>query len=296
MACARLYSAGGRMVTGLFFAVAVFLFGLIIGSFLNVCIYRLPRGESLVYPPSHCPKCYQPIRAEDNIPVISWFLLRGRCRFCKQSISPLYPAIEFLTGALFLLYYWRLIGFENQPSAREIGLYVVHISFFSALVAATVIDFRFLIIPDEISLPGIFVGLAASFILPEMHEDVFLVNRPHLNSLVSSLVGAAAGGGVIYCIGAAGKLILRKEAMGFGDVKLMAMIGAVLGWKLTIFVLFLSALMGTAYGLVRMATTGESKIPYGPFLSIAAIASLVMREHVDVFIDNIVQSYRFILG
>jgi len=284
------------MITGLFFAVAVFLFGLIIGSFLNVCIYRLPRGESLAYPPSHCPKCYQPIRAEDNIPVVSWFLLAGRCRFCKQPISPIYPAIEFLTGALFCFYYWRLVGFDYQPSAREIGLYVVHVSFFSALVAATVIDFRYLIIPDEISIPGIFAGVAASLLLPEMHGDVFLANRPHLNSLVSSLVGAAAGGGVIYLMGAVGKLVLRKEAMGFGDVKLMAMIGAVLGWQLTLFVLFLSALLGTAYGLVHIATTGESKIPYGPFLSVAAIASLVMREQVDVFIDNIVQSYRFMLG
>lgn len=282
-------------MTPAFFGLAVFLFGLIVGSFLNVCIYRLPREESLVYPPSHCPKCYQPIRPDDNIPVISWFLLRGRCRSCGERISLVYPAVEFATAVLFLAYYWRLVGFAYAPTPQYIGIYAVHMAFLCALLVSTVIDFRFYIIPDEISVPGAVIGILASFALPDMHSSVILRSHPHVSSLIASLLGAAVGAGIIYGIGVAGKLILRKEAMGFGDVKLMAMIGGILGWELTVFVLLLSALLGTVYGLIQMAFTGDNKIPYGPFLSIAAAVTLFFRSEVGGFITSVILSYRLLL-
>jgi len=282
-------------MAGLFFGVAAFVFGTVIGSFLNVCIYRLPRGESLVYPPSHCPLCYRPIRMEDNIPVLSWFLLAGRCRDCAGRISVIYPVVEFLTGALFFTYYWQLVGFYQQPTPGQVGFYAIHMAFVSALLAAAVIDFKHLIIPDEISVPGIVLGLAASFVFPQMHAGTLVWGHPHVSSLAESAIGALAGAAVVYAIGAAGKVAMRREAMGFGDVKLMAMIGAFLGWEMTIFVLFMSAVIALAYGLVQMAFTGSNKIPYGPFLSIAAALGLLFRPAIDTFIAEVIKSYTLLL-
>ena len=159
----------------------------------------------------------------------------------------------------------------------------------------TVIDFKYLIIPDEISLPGVFVGLAASFAYPQLHGVQWIAGHPHWSGLLASAVGAAVGAGAIYSIGAAGKVALGKEAMGFGDVKLMALIGAFLGWKLTIFTIFLSAALGTVYGAAHLAVTGSSRIPYGPFLSAAAVVSLVFRPEVEAFLANMIQTYRFLL-
>jgi len=289
---------------GIFFGIGAFCLGLIVGSFLNVCIYRMPREESLVYPPSHCPKCYRPIRAQDNIPVISWLLLRGRCRFCGERISLVYPAVELFTGFLFAFYYWRFV--ENYagplPALPEgavilklAALYMVHMGFICALLVATFVDFKYLIIPDEISVGGAFAAAAASFIFPSIHRSEMWRGHPHFSGLFSSLIGAALGAAVIYAIGVAGKAVFKKEAMGFGDVKLMAMIGAFLGWKLVFFVLFLSAFLGAVYGTVHLAVTGRSKIPYGPFLSLAAVISLIFRSEVGVFLNNIVRNYRFLL-
>jgi leader peptidase (prepilin peptidase)/N-methyltransferase len=282
-------------MTCLAFGVFAFVVGTMIGSFLNVCIYRLPRGESIVYPPSHCPDCYQAIRWEDNIPVLSWFLLGGRCRVCRDRISLIYPAVEFLTGAFFFAHYWRLVGFEAGPSARMLAVYAVHVAFVSALLAATVVDFKHLIIPDEITIPGTVIALCASFVLRGLDADPVSSAYPHMSSLAASLAGAAVGAGTIYGIGAAGKVVLRREAMGFGDVKLMAMIGAVLGWQTTVLVLFASALLGTLYGAVHMVITGDTKIPYGPFLSIAAAGCLLMRPEVNDFVASVLRSYRFLL-
>lgn len=279
----------------LVFGVFAFFFGLIVGSFLNVCIYRLPRVESLVYPPSHCPRCNQPIRWEDNIPVISWLLLRAKCRDCGQPISPIYPVVELLTGAIFFLYFARLVGFTAEPAPGVLALYAVHVAFISALIVATAIDFKYFIIPDEISIPGFILAIILSLALPAMHPDHVLPSWPHLGSMMSSITGALAGAGVIWGIGVAGKVILRKEAMGFGDVKLMALIGAVLGWKLVIFVLFFSAFLGTAYGVARMAATGDTKIPYGPFLSAAAVICLIFRPEINRFLADIIANYSLLL-
>lgn len=288
----------------IFFGIAAFCLGLIVGSFLNVCIYRMPREESLVYPPSHCPRCYQPIKAEDNIPVVSWLLLGGRCRSCGERISLIYPAVELFTGLLFVFYYWRFAAhyvppIEALPESSFVlrmgALYLVHMGFICALLVATFVDFKYLIIPDEISIGGTFAAVAASFVFPMIHESALWPGRPHLSGLFSSLIGAAVGASAIYGIGVAGKAAFRKEAMGFGDVKLMAMIGAFLGWKLVLFVLFFSALLGAAYGGVHLALTGRSKIPYGPFLSLAAVISLVFRSEVAGFLNTMIRNYRFLL-
>lgn len=289
----------------LFFGFAVFLFGLIVGSFLNVCIYRLPREESLVYPPSHCPNCYQPIRWEDNIPIISWLMLKRRCRGCGLGISFIYPAVELFTGLLFVLYYWQFVGvhFAVMPTLlahREVlyygALYLVQMGFICGLFVATVIDFRFLIIPDCISLPGVVLGLVFCLVFPEMHPHSLAGAHPHLSSLLSGAIGAAVGAGIIYGIGAVGKAVLAKDAMGFGDVKLMAMIGAFLGWQLTIFVLLLSAVLGTIYGGIHLARTGNSRIPYGPFLSAAAVVAIVFRPAIQSFLADMIATYRILLS
>lgn len=288
----------------IFFGVATFLFGLVVGSFLNVCIYRLPREESIVYPPSHCPRCYQPISPRDNIPVLSYILLRAKCRSCGERISPVYPLVELATGVLFAVYYWRFL--ENHvlpasvvPATSVIlyyaALYLVHIAFISALVVVIFIDFKYFIIPDELSLGGLVLALASSLAFPQIHSSGIWQGHPHISGLLSALLGAAVGSAIIYGIGAVGKLVLRKEAMGFGDVKLIAMIGAFMGWKMTIFVIFFSALLGAVYGAAHLAVTGRSKMPYGPFLSLAAVFSLLFSAQVAGFIDNMVQSYRFLL-
>lgn len=288
----------------IFFGIGAFCLGLIVGSFLNVCIYRMPREESLVYPPSHCPRCYQPIKAEDNIPIVSWLLLGGRCRSCSERISLIYPAVELFTGLLFVFYYWRFVAnyvapLETLPESAFVlrmgALYLVHMGFICALLVATFVDFKYLIIPDEISIGGTVVAVAASFVFPALHESALWPGSPHLSGLFSSLIGGAIGAGVVYGIGVAGKAVFRKEAMGFGDVKLMAMIGAFLGWQLVLFVLFFSALLGAVYGSVHVAVTGRSKIPYGPFLSLAAVISLIFRSEVVLFLNTMIRNYQFLL-
>jgi leader peptidase (prepilin peptidase) / N-methyltransferase len=287
----------------IFLGFGAFLLGLIVGSFLNVCIYRMPREESLVYPPSHCPKCYQPIRPEDNIPIVSWFLLRGRCRACGESISLIYPAVEFLTGLLFAFFFWRFVTLYMQDApdylaTRDLlyygSFYLAHMAFISALFVATVVDFKFLIIPDVISLPGAVIAVIVSVAFPQLHPNAANAAYPHIAALLQSLVGAAVGAGVIYGMGVAGKAVFGKDAMGFGDVKLMALIGAFLGWQMTLVVVVLSAFLGTVYGVIHLAVTGNDKIPYGPFLSAGAVVTLIFRPEIEVFLNSVAQTYRFL--
>jgi leader peptidase (prepilin peptidase)/N-methyltransferase len=232
--------------------VIIFLFGLLFGSFFNVCIYRIPRQESIVFPPSHCPACGAHIKPWDNIPVLSFMLLRGKCRTCQAHISWRYPLVELLTAALFVACLY-LYGFEP--------LTVVYLVFGSALIVISFIDLDHQIIPDLISLPGLAVGVASSYFLPIAWYE--------------SLIGALVGGGVILIIGYAGSIIFKKEAMGGGDVKLMAMIGAFLGWKLALLTIFFASLVGAVVGLIAKIFTKKEYIPFGPFLSLGALLSLV---------------------
>jgi leader peptidase (prepilin peptidase)/N-methyltransferase len=233
----------------------VLLLGLAIGSFLNVVIHRLPRHESLVSPGSRCPECGYELRPIDNIPVVSYVLLRGRCRKCGLRISPRYPIIEIATAVLFVLHY-LMFGWTLLLSVRLL--------FSAALVALFAIDLEHRLLPDRITLPGIVLGLAASMFLPPGFRD--------------ALIGTIAGGGVLWLVGEAYYRYAGEEGMGGGDVKMLAMIGAFLGWQLVLVALVFSSIAGAVIGLVVIALKrGDMKyaLPYGTFLAIAgAIASL----------------------
>ena len=248
------------------FPFFAFLFGSIIGSFLNVCILRLPRKKSLLFPSSHCPHCRQPIRFYDNIPLISYLVLRGRCRFCGQPISSQYVMVELLTAVFSLLLFVHY-------SLTE---YFIYFAFFSSLVVVTFIDLKHQIIPDAISLPGIGAGFLASFVLPRI-------------TYLDSLLGIALGGGILYFVALGYYLITKTEGMGMGDVKLLAMIGAFLGSKAIVMTIFLSAFLGAVVGIAIMVIKGKSRkyaIPYGPFLSISALLSLFWGDVLLAWYDH----------
>ncbi len=239
----------------------LFLLGLVVGSFLNVCIWRLPAGEQVVRGRSHCRDCGHPIPWRDNIPLISFLALRGRCRFCKARISWGYPVVELATGLLFVALFLRF-GFAAKT--------LVYAVLGAALILVSATDLREQIIPDQVTVPGLPVGIAASLLLPELHGTS---SRPV--ALALSLAGVAAGGGLLWAIGTVGSWIFKREAMGGGDVKLMAMVGALLGFPKTILVnLFLAPLLGSAVGLVLKLRFKKEVIPYGPFLSVATLAAL----------------------
>ncbi len=235
-------------------AIAIFVLGLAFGSFLNVCIYRMPRGLSVVRPRSACPGCSHPIAFYDNLPVLSWLILGGRCRHCKTRISPRYLLIELLTGALFALCYWYF----------GLTLSTLKYCVFAFLLLGLIFtDAETKLLPDKLTLPGFALGVLfsqivpvndlASQILPGMVRLPFTVdNAVRILSLTDSLLGAALGASFIY---GAGAIYLRwrgMEGMGFGDVKLIAMVGSFLGMKLTIFTIFAASLTGSLFGLTTV--------------------------------------------
>ena len=232
-------------------ALSIFVLGLVFGSFLNVCIYRLPLGLSVVRPGSACPNCHKSIAFYQNIPILSWLILRGRCHHCKARISARYLVVELLTGALFLACYWHF------------GLTLAALKYcvFGFLLFGLIFtDAETHLLPDKLTLPGIVLGMVFSLVVPvnDLASQLLtgLVSLPvssdiswHLLSLIDSLLGAAVGASFIY---GAGAIYLRArgiEGMGFGDVKLMAMIGAFLGVKLTVFTLFTASIAGSLVGL-----------------------------------------------
>ncbi len=237
-----------------FYASSIFLFGLIFGSFLNVCIYRLPLGLSVVSPRSACPACKRPIAFYDNLPVLSWVLLGGRCRHCKTRISPRYLLIELLTGVLFLGCY----AFFGLSLAT-----LKYCVFGFLLLGLIFTDAETKLLPDKLTLPGLALGLLFSLLVP-VHDlaSQFLPGMLHLPfnadpaarllSLLDSLLGAALGASFIYGAGAAYLRWRGAEGMGFGDVKLMAMVGAFLGIKLTIFTIFTASLAGSLFGMTTV--------------------------------------------
>lgn len=243
---------------------AVFVFGAIIGSFLNVCIVRLPEERSIVTPPSHCPTCRRDIAWYDNVPLLSYLVLRGRCRGCGVRISPRYPAVELLTGALAVALWWRL-----GPTLAFAGYFV----FAAALVTITFIDLDHRVIPDVISLPGIAVGLAVSLVSP-------------LVTPVDAVLGALAGGGVLLGIALGYQAIRGQEGMGGGDVKLLAMIGAFLGWQSVFVTLMVASLIGSLIGVaVMLYQRADTKlaIPFGPFLACGALVALFFGDRILAF-------------
>ena len=247
-----------------------FMFGAIVGSFLNVCIYRLPKGKSIVTPPSHCPKCGKPINWYDNIPLLSYIVLKGRCRSCREPISPGYFIVETVTAVLAVALF-AVFGLSHKFTAYCI--------LFSGLIVATFVDLEIREIPDEVSLGGLVAGLALAAIFPDVLNAVSW-NK----AIVSSVLGVIAGGGSIYLMGFFGEMIFRKEAMGGGDVKLMAMIGAFVGWKFALLVFFLAPVFGSVVGLILRAKDGRDIIPYGPYLSLAAVITVFFGENILKFV------------
>lgn len=244
----------------------VFIFGLVVGSFLNVCVYRLPKNESIITPRSHCVSCGKTIPWYDNLPLVSFLLLRGRCRFCKKRISILYFVIELLTALIFLALFTHF-GLSIET--------VIFAALASALVVVSFIDLKIQEIPDEITLPGIGVGIILCFVFPGV-----ISQDTHLSGLLHSALGALVGGAVIYLMGVLGELLFKKEAMGGGDVKLMAMMGAFLGWKLILLTFFLAPFFGSVVGIILKIKNKQDVIPYGPHLSIAGIACLFWGEKI----------------
>jgi len=240
------------MTLQLYFSIIAFIFGAVVGSFLNVCICRMPREESIVSPPSHCPQCNYRIRWYDNIPLVSYLLLRGKCRGCGARISIQYPLVELINGLLTLALFLRL-----GPSLTFIALFL----FCSALVAITFIDLKHQIIPDEISLSGIVAGFAFSFFLP-------------WQGWLNSLLGILLGGGSLLLVAYGYQWLTGREGMGGGDIKLLAMMGAFLGWKAIPFIIFTSSLAGSVVGLSMMLFQKRDSrlaIPYGPYLALGAL-------------------------
>lgn len=235
--------------------IASVIFGAIVGSFLNVCILRLPKEESIVWPGSHCPHCKSPIDFYDNIPVISYILLKGKCRHCRSSISFQYPLVEGITALTSLILFMKF-----GPSLS----YLFYFLFVAALIVVTGIDLYYQIIPDVISLPGIGVGLLASLMIPQI-------------TFWNSLIGILLGGGSLFLVAAVYQWLFKREGMGGGDVKLLAMIGGFLGWKAVILTILLGSLIGSIIGIMVMVVKGKDfkyAIPFGPFLSLGAVLSL----------------------
>ncbi len=241
------------MSTESLLSVYALALGAFIGSFLNVLIYRLPRQENFVAGRSHCPHCGLVIRWYDNIPLISFLLLRAKCRNCKANISWRYPIVELLT-ALFFLMAFRLYGLDFQALIAAV--------LFAMLLVVTFIDFEYLIIPDRITYPGMALGVVLSFVSP-------------LITPLESIIGLLAGGATLYLLAVVGDKMLKKESLGGGDIKLAAMLGAFLGWKNIFIIFFGAALLGLIYALIRMALARHSAvgrmIPFGPFLAAAAM-------------------------
>ena len=340
--------------------IFIFVTGAVIGSFLNVCIVRLPRNQSIVKPRSHCVVCKKTIAWFDNIPLLSFLVLRGKCRNCGASISVRYFIVELLTASGFLLFYeW----FGLEP------VLLPYLVMLCGFIITTFVDLEHRIIPDEVSVGGLWVGLVFSALIPALHEApadsaslstgtvvmfmlvvvclamqaltavlhkfghriaheeddadaqdennlgfyiliavsvaaVFLINvlgakwtgpsaqnlMTHLRSLENGLIGFIIGGGCIYAMGMLGDIIFRKESMGGGDIKLMAMIGAFLGWKLVILSFFIAPLFGALAGIVVKLKTRESVIAYGPFIVMGALISLFWGYRL---IDWILSGYGF---
>lgn len=261
------------MLPPAFIAVFVFAFGLIIGSFLNVCISRLPHGQSVVKPPSRCPNCQTTIRPYDNIPVLSYLLLGGKCRSCKTRISPIYPVVELFTALLFLACY---LVFGNSFATAKWA------AFSAVLIVLVFTDWRERLLPDAVNFTGLAIGLAFSFFTPVPDGSaLWLANRifdfpppSPILSFVDAAIGAAVGAGILWLVGEGYFRLRGREGMGFGDVKMMLMAGAFLGLRRTILTILAGSLLGALLGggfMLLSRKGSDYELPFGSFLGIAAL-------------------------
>jgi len=223
-----------------------------VGSFLNVCIWRLPRGESIVRPPSHCPNCGRRIAPWDNIPLLSYLILQGRCRGCKATISPRYPIVEAMTGVVAVVLFLAF-----GPSIQTVTLFIL----ICLLMVVTFVDLDRMIIPDKVTLPGIVIGLALNVMMAP-------------GAITAFLLGAVVGAASLLAVAYLGELLFKKESMGGGDIKLAAMVGAFLGWKAVLLALFLAVLVGAVVGITLIIIGIKERrehIPFGPFIAAGTI-------------------------
>ncbi len=240
-----------QYLPGIFSAIL----GAVVGSFLNVCIHRIPERQSIALPGSRCPDCGAPIRFYDNIPIISYLVLRGKCRSCGERISPIYPAVELLTATVSLLLLWKY-----GPSYE----YLVSFLFTCALIVITLVDLRHQIIPDIVTIPGIPLFALAAILFTDV-------------TFRDSLIGILAGGGFLFLIAFGYQLLTKREGMGGGDIKLLAMMGGFLGWQSLWFIVMAASVLGAVVGISIMVSKGKNTkypIPFGPFLSFAAVGYL----------------------
>jgi len=253
--------------------VVAFVFGAIVGSFLNVCIVRIPKGDSIVHPASHCPSCKKPIRFYDNVPLLSYLLLRGRCHSCGERISPRYFFVELLMGCLSVALYYQF-GLSLA--------FLVSFIFVASLIVISFIDLDVRIVPDVISLPGIVMGLLFSIVGRYLINDSFDV----IPSPLSALIGVLVGGGFLLALAWAYEAFTGIEGMGGGDIKLLAMIGAFLGWTSIPFTIFFASLTGSVIGLGFMIAKGVGRrfaLPFAPFLCLGALFYLFFGDRLVEF-------------
>ncbi len=249
--------------------ILVFAVGLSIGSFLNVLIYRLPRDKKFVMGRSYCPSCQKPIKFYDNIPVLSYLILAGKCRVCKSRISWRYPLVELLNGLAYLFFFFQYAVSYN---------FLIFALLSSALIVIFFVDIDFQIIPDSITLPGMILGLAVSLL-------------PEGIGILSSLIGLLVGGGVLYLIAILGDWLFKKDSMGGGDIKMTAMLGTVLGWQKVVLIFFTGAVIGLLASIVMMIVSKNIRstrvIPFGPFLAAAAMIAIIYGDRIiSYYLDN----------
>jgi leader peptidase (prepilin peptidase) / N-methyltransferase len=254
--------------------IIIGLFGLCFGSFLNVCISRLPKGESIVLPRSHCPRCQHAIRWYDNIPLISYLVLLGRCRDCRVPISPIYPAVEALTALVLLLTFY---AYGLGPE------FIKYAVFAMTMIVLIFTDLRERSIPHRVTIFGIALGLLLSFFIPVddqplawilRHWDIYLEGTA--GSVTGAVAGSLVGGGLFYVVGEAFYRLRHKEGLGFGDVMLMFVVGAFLGVPRTLITILLASLGGSiiSLGLIALTSRGwDYEFPFGTFLGVAAISA-----------------------
>jgi leader peptidase (prepilin peptidase) / N-methyltransferase len=265
--------------------VFFFALGSIVGSFLNVVIHRVPNEQSIVFPNSACPQCQNPIKPYDNIPILSWLLLGGKCRNCKTAISPRYPAVELLTGLLFLLVFWQIGLSWFLPVA---------LIFVATMVSLVFIDAEHMILPNVITYPLLVFALVVRLIFAFAFGNAFfadlnfapatyLAGYPVWTvSLFSAILGALVGGGSLWLVGEIWKRLRGVDAMGLGDVKMMFGVGALLGWRLTFLAIFLGAFTGAVAGIGVIAKQKDrdlqTQIPFGIFLGIGSVVAMLFGE------------------
>jgi leader peptidase (prepilin peptidase) / N-methyltransferase len=257
-----------------FLTTLALLLGACIGSFLNVCIYRIPLEQSVITPGSHCPVCNTPLRWYHNIPIFSYLILRGRCAYCHNPFSARYCLVETLGAILFLLVWLKLdVDGAARPYAlvpiADWKLVPVYWLVVMGLILGTFVDFDHMIIPDRVTIGGMLAGVLCSVAVPSLHGQT-----SHLHGLLTGLLGLAVGFGSLWLVACVGKLVFRKDAMGFGDVKLMGAIGAFFGWQAVLFTIMMSSLLGSIAGVTLIVCGGkqlQSRIPFGPYLALATL-------------------------